>query len=127
MTLGRRALDRLASYHEFWPYYVSQHLDPTNRLMHAIGTTLVIAIVGGAALSSAAWMVFAPIVGYGCAWFGHVAFERNRPATLRHPWWSLRAEFHMYLLVLSGQMRHELEHARRLYPQEAADFDARHC
>ncbi|MCM2254482.1 MAG: DUF962 domain-containing protein [Vicinamibacteria bacterium] len=113
------------SYREFWPFYVSQHLHPVNRMLHAVGTTCVIAIVAGAALTTPGWMGVAPVAGYGFAWLGHLVFERNRPATFRHPLWSLIGDFHMYALMLLGQMKPELEYARRLYPDTAAAFDSR--
>ena len=33
------------SYDEFFTFYLQQHSDPRNRLLHAIGTTLGITIV----------------------------------------------------------------------------------
>ena len=33
---------RLRSFEEFWPFYVSQHLDPVNQRLHFVGTTLVL-------------------------------------------------------------------------------------
>lgn len=116
---------RPSTYREFWPYYVSQHLHPLNRALHAVGTTFVIAIAAGAVLTTPVWMFAAPVAGYSFAWLGHLVFERNRPATFRHPVWSLMGDFHMYGLMLLGQMKPELEYARRMYPETAAAFDAR--
>lgn len=33
------------SFKDFWPFYVSQHLNPKNRFVHFLGTTLVIALL----------------------------------------------------------------------------------
>jgi hypothetical protein len=46
---------------------------------------------------------------------GHFGFEHNRPATFRHPWWSLRGDFRMYRLMWLGRMGPEIERARRLH------------
>jgi hypothetical protein len=105
------------TYGEFWPFYVSQHLHPVNRLLHAIGTTGVFVTVVAAAAADPAWLAAAPLCGYGFAWLGHFAFERNRPATFRYPLWSLRGDFHMYALMLAGRMEPELDNARRLFPE----------
>ena len=47
------------------------------------------------------------VLGYGPAWIGHFFFEKNRPATFTHPWWSLRGDFRMIRLMLSFRMGRE--------------------
>ena len=112
--------ERLTSYEAFWPFYVSQHLDPTNRGLHFVGTSLVWACLAAALLVSPGWLVAAPVAGYGFAWVGHFFFERNRPATFTYPLWSLRGDFRMYRLMLLGRMAPELARARALFPATAA-------
>jgi hypothetical protein len=110
----------LSSYEEFWPYYVSEHMEPITRHLHFVGTTLVLAaLVAGVAVSPL-WLLAAPLFGYGFAWVGHFFFEHNRPATFTHPLWSLRADFRMFRLTLLGRMPAELERAARLFPKTAA-------
>ncbi|MFN3428734.1 MAG: Mpo1-like protein [Candidatus Sericytochromatia bacterium] len=109
--------DRIGSYAQFWPYYVSQHRDVTCRRLHVVGTTLVIgALALAVATRSPWWALAAPLFGYGPAWIGHFVFEHNRPATFDYLWWSLRGDFHMVWCTLTGQMAHELERAERAYP-----------
>ena len=110
---------RIASYEEFWPFYVSQHRHPTNRALHFLGTTLVLACLAATALGSPSWLLGAPVAGYGFAWFGHFFFEKNRPATFTYPLWSLRGDFRMYGLMLLRRMGPELERAARLYAEPA--------
>lgn len=98
------------SFEDFWPHYVHAHRDPRNRALHYAGTTAVLGTVATAALTfNPGWLLFAPVLGYGPAWVGHFVFEKNRPATFKHPLWSLRGDFKMYFLALRGQMRAELE------------------
>jgi hypothetical protein len=101
------------TYEAFWPFYVSQHLNATNRRLHFTGTTFVwlstVATVG----VHPAWLLAAPLAGYGFAWVGHFFIERNRPATFTYPLWSLRADFRMYRLMLVGAMDPEIDRARR--------------
>jgi hypothetical protein len=107
---------RYASFEEFWPFYVSQHRDATNRTLHFVGTSLVLVCLALGVLVDPLLLLAAPFCGYGFAWVGHFFFEKNRPATFRYPLWSLRADFRMYRLMLLGRMRPELERALRLFP-----------
>lgn len=95
--------------HDFWPYYVSQHLNPANRRLHAVGTTLGI-VLGAVGLitSTPSVAVLAVAVAYIFAWAGHFFYEHNRPATFSYPLLSLRADFRMYALTLTGRMDAEI-------------------
>jgi hypothetical protein len=44
------------------------------------------------------------VAGYLFAWVGHFFFEKNRPATFRHPIYSLRGDFVMLRDVLTGKL-----------------------
>jgi hypothetical protein len=108
---------RLASYEEFWPYYVSEHSRPDTRALHFVGTSLVLASLAAAVLVSPWWLLAAPFAGYGFAWAGHFFCEKNRPATFTYPLWSLRGDFRMYRLMLLGRMAPEIARAASLYPR----------
>jgi hypothetical protein len=110
---------KLASFEEFWPYYVSEHWKPATRVLHFVGTTLVLGSLVLAVAGSPWWLAVAPVFGYGFAWVGHFFVEKNRPATFTYPLWSLRGDFRMFRLILLGRMGPELERAGRLYPHAA--------
>ena len=112
-------MPHLATYEEFWPFYVSQHRHAVNRGLHFVGTTLVILCLVATVLVSPLWLLAAPFAGYGFAWVGHFFVEKNKPATFTYPLWSLRGDFRMYRLILLGRMGPEIEKAARLYPQTA--------
>lgn len=84
------------SFKEFYPYYLAEHSNPKCRVMHYIGSTLVLVVVALAVIHSLWWLVLAPVIGYGFAWIGHFSFEHNRPATFKHPWYSLMGDWVMY-------------------------------
>jgi hypothetical protein len=111
--------ERLSSFEEFWPYYVAQHLDPVNRALHFLGTSLALAALAAALTLSPWWLLAALPLGHGPAWLGHFFFERNKPASFRYPLWSLRGDFRMYFLLWRDRMDLEIERSRALYPPGA--------
>lgn len=89
---------------EFYPYYLSEHQHPTSRILHFIGTGLVILIVITTVLMQKyLWMLSIPFVGYGFAWVGHFFFEKNKPATFKHPFYSLGSDFILFFDLLKGK------------------------
>jgi hypothetical protein len=98
------------TYGEFWPRYLAAHGDRRSRALHYCGTLGALALLAAAA-AGGDWrlLVVAPLAGYGPAWFGHIAFEGNRPATFGHPAWSLVSDFRMLGLFLTGRLAGELE------------------
>lgn len=94
------------SFREFYPFYLSQHAHPGCRWLHFAGTGLVLLTLL-LALISGRWqlLLMVPFFGYGFAWLGHLIFEKNRPATFRHPWYSLLGDFLMFGQILTGRLR----------------------
>ncbi len=100
---------QFSSLDEFWPFYLAQHLNPTNRRLHFAGTTLGLSMTAAALVLRAPVLLFAALAGaYGLAWIGHFFFERNTPATFRRPLLSLRADFRMYALMWRGRLDEEI-------------------
>lgn len=93
------------SFAEFYPFYLGEHSNPTCRRLHFVGTSLVIALLAYT-IASGKWLLLLliPVAGYGFAWIGHFVFEKNRPATFDHPWYSLIGDFAMFRDVLLGKV-----------------------
>jgi hypothetical protein len=111
---------RPQSFEEFWPYYVSQHRNKTNRRLHFIGTTLAMGCVAASPFVPAA-QIGAPLAGYGFAWVGHFRFEKNKPASWLGPkevLWSLRGDLRMWGKMLTGQMDAEVERLEDMHGDE---------
>jgi len=99
-------MTRYSSFREFYPFYLSEHVNRTCRRLHFVGTLLVIVIVLLAIVKTdARWLLLAPIAGYGFAWVGHFFFEKNRPATFTHPFYSFAGDWVMFWDVLNGRVR----------------------
>jgi len=94
-----------SSFADFYPYYLNEHADRTCRRLHFVGTSLVLAIALTATLTHHYALLWAmPFAGYGFAWVGHYVFEKNRPATFKHPFYSLLGDFVMYKDILIGKI-----------------------
>ncbi len=99
-------MSEFTRFSEFYPYYLGEHRNRICRRLHFIGSTLVILIVLLAIVSGEPrWLWLAPVAGYGFAWVGHYVYEKNRPATFRHPLYSLMGDWVMYWQVLSGKIK----------------------
>lgn len=99
-------MSRHTTFREFYPFYLSEHADRNCRRMHFAGTSLVLLVLVFALASGRLrWLWLMPLFGYGFAWLGHFVFEKNRPATFRHPLYSLAGDFVMYADVLRGRVR----------------------
>jgi hypothetical protein len=97
------------SFEEFWPYYMGEHSQPATRTLHAVGTAVSTGLVL-AAIADRNWKLLplALLPGYGAAWIGHFLIEKNKPATLEHPVWSLIADYKMLAMMIRGEMDEEL-------------------
>jgi hypothetical protein len=94
-----------ASFRAFYPYYLGEHSNRLCRRWHFVGSTLVLLILLLAIASGRpAWLWLLPVAGYGCAWIGHFVYEKNRPATFRHPLYSLLGDWVMYTQMLRGKL-----------------------
>ncbi|MEA5458548.1 DUF962 domain-containing protein [Arcicella sp. LKC2W] len=94
------------SLKEFYPYYLTEHQNSISKLLHFIGTGLIILIlILGLLTADYQYLWFIPLVGYGFAWVGHFFFEKNKPATFKHPFYSLASDFMMFFDILSGKVK----------------------
>ena len=94
------------SFSEFYGYYLSEHSNSTSRRLHFVGTSLFISQWLLAVPLHNPWLwLTGPVTGYAFAWVGHFFFEHNKPATLRHPVYSLAADFVMVGDMLRGKIR----------------------
>lgn len=94
------------SFEEFYPFYLSQHSNQSNRRLHFVGTLLVIIQILRTLLSfNLLGLMTIPIIGYGFAWIGHFFFEKNKPATFKYPRWSLIGDFRMFKEIATGERK----------------------
>jgi hypothetical protein len=93
-------------FRDFYPFYLSQHADRHCRWLHFVGTTLGFAgFLHAFATLNFWWLLTGVVAGYVFAWVGHFFFERNRPATFTHPFYSLLGDWVMWRDMIIGRVR----------------------
>ena len=90
------------NFNDFYPFYLSEHMDPICRVLHFIGTLGVIVIIA-LSLYNMKLLLLAPILGYGFAWVGHFFFEKNTPATFTYPIYSFIGDWIMFKDIIIGK------------------------
>ena len=94
-----------ASFAEFYPFYLGEHASRATRRLHFLGSSLALLCVLALFLTGNPWWFAAGLVaGYGLAWFSHLAVEKNRPATFRHPLYSFMGDWVMFWQILTGKI-----------------------
>ncbi|MEO7252100.1 MAG: DUF962 domain-containing protein [Arenimonas sp.] len=98
-------MSQFASFRDFYPHYLAEHGNRTCRRLHFVGSSLVLGcLVMLLRSGNPLWLLFALLCGYGFAWVGHFFFEHNKPATFKHPLYSLAGDWVMYRDMLIGRI-----------------------
>ena len=106
MQIESARAQAFTSFAEFYPFYLVEHQNLTCRRLHFAGSWLVLAILATAVITMNPWWLLGmPLVGYGFAWVGHFFFEHNRPATFKHPLYSLIGDWVMWWQILQGKLK----------------------
>lgn len=80
-----------STFGEFYPYYLGEHHNQINRRLHIVGTSNGLAILATTVATGCYPLALAAVAqGYALAWVGHFFFEKNKPATFSHPFYSVR-------------------------------------
>ncbi len=93
------------TFGEFYPFYLGEHANRECRRLHFIGTSIALVLILAAILTQRWWLAAAAILeGYAFAWVGHFFFEHNRPATFKHPWYSLMGDWRLWWDIISRRI-----------------------
>jgi hypothetical protein len=94
------------SFAEFYPFYLSEHSNPTCRRLHFVGSSLVLVCLALlVATGQLRYVLYALLCGYGFAWIGHFMFEKNRPASFKRPLYSFMGDWVMYKDMWTGRVK----------------------
>ena len=103
---------KFTSFAEFYPFYLREHANPNCRLLHYLGSILVLILLYHSISTEQYKQLFLlPVIGYGFAWVGHFFIEKNRPATFTYPIYSFIGDWVMLKDFLTGQIGNKLKQA----------------
>ena len=93
------------NFAEFYPFYLGEHSRRITRRLHFVGSSLgLVCLVMLVLTRNLRWLPAGLACGYGFAWFAHIAFEKNRPATFRLPLYSFMGDWKMFWQILTGRI-----------------------
>ena len=100
------AEQRYRTFEDFYPFYLTEHVNPVSRRLHVIGTSLVVlCLILAMIYAEPLWLLAMPLIGYGFAWVGHFFFEKNKPATFKYPGFSLMGDFRLWWETVTGKRK----------------------
>ncbi|HEX5006687.1 MAG TPA: Mpo1-like protein, partial [Hyphomonadaceae bacterium] len=60
--------ERYRTFQEFYPFYLTEHVNPVSRRLHVVGTSLVVlCLIAAGVTMTWQFLVAAPLIGYGFA------------------------------------------------------------
>ncbi|GAA5842314.1 hypothetical protein JCM9279_005342 [Rhodotorula babjevae] len=115
-----------STFRSFYPYYLGEH----SNAICLVGTTISLGVFTRALLAAVPLLATTKdrrldvlrfgdegfksigklllgglLQGYVWAWFGHFFFEKNRPATFKHPFYSFLGDLTLWKEVMTFQRR----------------------
>jgi len=105
-AIAKPTAKKFATFKEFYPFYLSEHNNRTSRRLHFVGSSLALVCFAGlVGTGNPLWLLAVLAAGYGFAWIGHFAFEKNRPASFKQPLFSFMGDWVMYKDIWTGRIR----------------------
>ena len=97
--------EKYQRFADFYPFYLSEHRNRACRRLHFLGASLsLVCLALFLGTLNGWWIVAGLLCGYGFAWLGHFAFEKNRPASFRQPLCSFMGDWVMYAQIWRGKI-----------------------
>ena len=93
------------SLEEFYRFYLGEHRNGVCRALHFVGTTVSLGVLVYGLATQQWWIaLLAGVPGYLFAWIGHFGFEKNKPATFKHPLRSFICDWIMWRDILAARV-----------------------
>lgn len=105
MNAAGAVAKRYDTFAEFYPFYLTEHSNRSCRRLHFVGSSLaLVCLVMLVVTRNPWWLLYGLICGYGFAWAGHFAFEKNKPASFKQPLYSFMGDWKMWSQILTGKI-----------------------
>jgi hypothetical protein len=92
------------SLKEFYPFYLSEHQNTMNRALHFTGISLLcLCFITSMLFHNVYFFIAIPFVAFGFSWIGHQFFERNKPSTLKYPFFNIACDFLLFGDIIMGR------------------------
>ena len=97
---------KFTSFKKFYPYYLSEHTLKINKILHMVGSILVLmSLFILIFYKQYSYIFLTPLIGYTFAWIGHFIFEKNKPATFKYPLYSFIGDWVMLKDILTKKIK----------------------
>lgn len=95
---------------EFWPFYLGEHSNKLNRVLHFIGSSFGLFFLVQFFLTlNFYFLLYGLTSGYAFAWIGHFFIQKNKPATFKYPIKSFISDWRLFFYTLTFQIDKELK------------------
>lgn len=89
---------------EFYPFYLSEHQNTVNRILHFTGVGLMgLCFITAMLFHVFIFFALMPVFGAVLPWIGHLFFEKNKPSTFKYPILSLIGDFMLFGDLMMGR------------------------
>jgi len=101
---------KYTSVKDFYPYYITQHQNTANRILHFIGTGLIgLCFITAMLFHKFIFFALMPVTGFSFALIGHLVFEKNRPGKLKYLFFTLMCDFILFGDLIMGRQPFKLK------------------
>ena len=99
-------MKKYKTFKEFWPFYLGEHAKPATKAIHFWGTSFGMCFfLYFIFLSQWAYLPIVIVLIYGPLFLSHTFIEKNKPATLTYPFFSILGDLKMWWLILTRQIK----------------------
>jgi len=93
------------NFKEFYKYYLSQHRNPINRILHFAANIIIFICFILVFFIGKIWLfAVISVFGYCLALFGHLFFEKNKPVIFKYPFYGIGGDIVLFYDMISGRI-----------------------